>query len=172
MDTVATLSENIKHLADRHGLSIRQLAERVGVPASTLTDSLKSKRGLSIDTALKIASYFDCTVELLAKLPISKWEHPLEQRDQAAPPLPEALLVHLKKYETLSASSRHTVDDLMNNLLEIEHRASVVSVPESVTYTLAAHGGEGIETKQLSKEDYDKAIALFNRLKGTNEMVK
>lgn len=67
MDYAHNLSENIKLLIDQYGLSIKKLAEQIGIPASTLTDGLKSKKGLPIETAIIIADYFGYDVTTLSK---------------------------------------------------------------------------------------------------------
>ncbi len=65
MDYAKASSEQIKTLMRANRLSIRQLAEQVGVSPSTLTDGLKSKKGIPIDTMIRIAAYFQTTVPAL-----------------------------------------------------------------------------------------------------------
>lgn len=67
MDYSQNLNQNIKLLLDAKNLSIRQLAEFIDIAASTLTDGLKSKKGIPIEHAIKIADYFGYSVESLSK---------------------------------------------------------------------------------------------------------
>ncbi len=55
-------SDNIKLLLVSKNLSIRNIAEELKIPPSTLNDSLKSKKGVSINHLIKIADYFEITV--------------------------------------------------------------------------------------------------------------
>lgn len=55
-------SDNIRLLIIQNDLSIRQLAEIIGVAPTTLNDSLKSKKGIPIDSLIRIADYFNLTV--------------------------------------------------------------------------------------------------------------
>ncbi|MGN0499222.1 MAG: helix-turn-helix domain-containing protein [Acutalibacteraceae bacterium] len=55
-------SDNIRLLIIQHEISIRQLAEIIGVAPTTLNDSLKSKKGVAIDSLIRIADYFNLTV--------------------------------------------------------------------------------------------------------------
>ena len=43
------------------GSSARQLAEKIDVPANRLTDIIRGRRGISADTAQRLAVYFDTT---------------------------------------------------------------------------------------------------------------
>ncbi|MBQ5398245.1 MAG: helix-turn-helix transcriptional regulator [Ruminococcus sp.] len=55
-------SENVKTLLSRNRMSVRQLAELLGIAPTTLNDSLKSKKGVSIDNLIKIAEFFNLSV--------------------------------------------------------------------------------------------------------------
>lgn len=65
MNYARITSENVKALLRLHHMSIRQLAEEISLSASTLTDSLKSKKGIPIDSLMAIASYFDVSINAL-----------------------------------------------------------------------------------------------------------
>lgn len=52
-------SSNIRFLLTKNNMSIRQLAEKIGIASTTLNDSLKSKKGVSVDSLIKIADYFN-----------------------------------------------------------------------------------------------------------------
>ena len=46
-----------------HGLSATRLAEFLRVPANRITDIVRGRRGISADTALRLARYFGGTPE-------------------------------------------------------------------------------------------------------------
>lgn len=66
MNYAQQMNENVKELLTAHNISIRQLADAVIVPASTLNEALKSKRGLAVDVAIRIADFFGFSVEELS----------------------------------------------------------------------------------------------------------
>ncbi len=47
----------------RHGLSATKLAQFLRVPANRITDMIRGRRGISADTALRLARYFDVAPE-------------------------------------------------------------------------------------------------------------
>ena len=47
----------------RHGLSATKLAQFLRVPANRITDIIRGRRGISADTALRLARYFDMAPE-------------------------------------------------------------------------------------------------------------
>lgn len=55
-------SNNVKLLLSNNAMSVRQLAEIINISPSTFNDSLKSKKGISVDILIKIADYFNITV--------------------------------------------------------------------------------------------------------------
>ncbi|MBE6991829.1 MAG: helix-turn-helix transcriptional regulator [Ruminococcaceae bacterium] len=65
MDYADITRTNIKSLMKKEHISIRKLAEIIGTSASTLTDSLKSKKGICIDNMMLIAQHFGVSVDLL-----------------------------------------------------------------------------------------------------------
>lgn len=65
MNYARITSDNVKALLRLHHMSIRQLAEEISLSASTLTDSLKSKKGVPIDSLMAIALYFDVSINAL-----------------------------------------------------------------------------------------------------------
>ena len=56
-------SQNVQKLIAKNGTSIREVAKIIDVPASTLTDGLKSIKGIPIDSLVKISNYFNLTVD-------------------------------------------------------------------------------------------------------------
>lgn len=65
-------SSNIRFLLTKNNMSIRQLAEKIGIAATTLNDSLKSKKGVSVDSLIKIADYFNLTVNDLCNVSLDR----------------------------------------------------------------------------------------------------
>ena len=62
VDYAKISSDNVRLLLFKNNMSIRQLAEKISIAPTTLNDSLKSKKGISIDSLIKIADYFYLTV--------------------------------------------------------------------------------------------------------------
>jgi repressor LexA len=62
------INDNIKALLEIRNISIRQLADQITIPASTLTDSLKSKKGLPVEVAIRVANALRFSVEELSKM--------------------------------------------------------------------------------------------------------
>ncbi len=62
VDYAKISSDNVKLLIAVNNLSVRQLADQIGIAPTTLNDSLKSKKGIAIDSLIKIADYFKITV--------------------------------------------------------------------------------------------------------------
>ena len=67
MDYSKNLSDNIKALLEARDISLRAFALNIGVSPSTFIDALKSKRGLSIELAIKCSDALRVPVEFLAK---------------------------------------------------------------------------------------------------------
>ena len=65
-------SSNIRLLLTKNNMSIRQLAEKIGIAATTLNDSLKNKKGVSVDSLIKIADYFNLTVNDLCNVSLNR----------------------------------------------------------------------------------------------------
>ena len=62
LDYAKISSDNVRLLLHKNKLSVRKLAEEISIAPTTLNDSLKSKKGISIDSLIKIADYFNLTV--------------------------------------------------------------------------------------------------------------
>ena len=65
MDYAKISSDNIRRLAEQNKLSITQLAEAIGVAQTTLNAALKSKKGVPIETLIRISDFFGTTVPSL-----------------------------------------------------------------------------------------------------------
>jgi len=53
------------------GMSVNALAVALRVPAPRIYDVVKQKRGVSIDTALRLAKYFNTTAQFWMNLQVS-----------------------------------------------------------------------------------------------------
>lgn len=53
----------IRNLRLEHGMSVRTLASRVGVSPATLKNMESRTRIPSLESAYKVANYFDCAIE-------------------------------------------------------------------------------------------------------------
>jgi HTH-type transcriptional regulator/antitoxin HigA len=51
-------ADMLKHLIDAKGKSQAEFARAVGIPRSTISEVLKSKRSISVDNAFRLAEYF------------------------------------------------------------------------------------------------------------------
>lgn len=60
--------EQLRDELEEIELSARGLAEALGVPANRITEILNEKRGVSADTALRLAQYFGTTPEFWLNL--------------------------------------------------------------------------------------------------------
>lgn len=67
MNFAEITSENTKQLLREHNLSLRQLAAQLGVSASTLSDAMRSRHGLSIDLLAGVAAYFQVSLDRLCE---------------------------------------------------------------------------------------------------------
>ena len=57
-------AEALEHLMGEHGLSQHELARLTGISRTVLTEFLNGKRGLSKESALKLAQHFKVAMEL------------------------------------------------------------------------------------------------------------
>lgn len=99
-------SENVRILLKNNHVSIRRLSEIVGVSASTMTDSLKSKKGVPINYLAIIADYFNTTIAALCD-PDMFADNENEKAD---------LLSITTKYQKLSKDSQ----DLVKLIIDYE----------------------------------------------------
>lgn len=67
MDFSKNMLENVKSLLEARNISARQFAISIGIAPSTFIDNLKSKKGFTVEVAIKIADAFGFSVEELAK---------------------------------------------------------------------------------------------------------
>ncbi len=58
-------TNNILFLLQQRELSIRSLAIKTNIPVSTLSEGLKSKKGLSLNNLKRVADYFNCSLDTL-----------------------------------------------------------------------------------------------------------
>lgn len=55
--------EQLKEELDEIGISAAAFAEALGVPANRITEILRHKRGITADTALRLARYFGTSAD-------------------------------------------------------------------------------------------------------------
>ena len=55
--------EQLREELDETGMSAAAFAEALGVPANRISEILRHKRGITADTALRLARYFGTTAE-------------------------------------------------------------------------------------------------------------
>ena len=61
--------ENVRALLQARGWSLRRLAQQTGLSASTLSEALRSRHGLSVDALCHVAQAMGVTVEALCSRP-------------------------------------------------------------------------------------------------------
>lgn len=101
-------SSNIRFLLAENNMSIRQLAEKIGIAATTLNDSLKSKKGVSVDSLIKIADYFNLTVNDLCNISLDRKS---EQEE-------EEYNIIYNKFKKLDPHGKELVELIINKELE------------------------------------------------------
>ena len=83
--------EVLKEEIETRGLSANRLALDLGVPSGRITDILNGKRGISADTALRLARYFGnearfwLNLQLLYDLEVAESTHGREIRARIRP---------------------------------------------------------------------------------------
>ena len=95
--------ENVRALLQARGWSLRRLAEEAGLSASTLSEALRSRHGLSVDALCRVAQAMGVTVEALCS-PTFDARQP--QRQPGSPQAPAS-------YALLDAHGRAVVDAVL-----------------------------------------------------------
>ena len=65
MNIAEISSQNVRRLLAENKLSLRQLAAQIGASASTLSDAMHSRHGLSIEHLAAIAAFFHVPIDML-----------------------------------------------------------------------------------------------------------
>ena len=60
-----------KEFIKPHGLSCRKLAQELGIPAPRINDIVLERRGITADTALRLAKFFGTTPKFWMNLQVS-----------------------------------------------------------------------------------------------------
>ena len=60
--------EHLKEFMDDFGLTMNQLAKAIGVPSNRITAIVNGTRGITGETALRLARYFDTSPEMWINL--------------------------------------------------------------------------------------------------------
>lgn len=102
-------SDNVKFLLIKRGVSVRQLADKIGIAPTTLNDSLKSKKGIPIDSLIKIADLFGVTVNDLCNTDFQKFTNE-KNRNEA-----ERIM---NKYRLLDSHGREITEMIIEKELE------------------------------------------------------
>lgn len=115
---MSNLYATITTLCASRGISGYRLCKDIGIQPSIITD-LKSgrKKGLSAETADKVASYFDVSVSYLLNPGMAK-EKPLPEQERSAA-LPSGLRVSATKKSWVSAKDDTLSMVIDSNLLRI-----------------------------------------------------
>lgn len=134
------LSSNIRLLAMENGISIRQLAEMVDVPQTTLNTALSSKKGVPLDIAIKIADYFRVTIEqLCGKQPI---EISIASNDRTNQ--------HIKKYQSLNETGKDQVDSFTDAILTNPANLASPPAPQAkVVHQEIAAKGIDVKSREI-----------------------
>ncbi|MCD8125973.1 MAG: helix-turn-helix domain-containing protein [Clostridiales bacterium] len=120
MNYARVTSDNVKALLRLHHLSIRQLAEQISLSASTLTDSLKSKKGIPIDSLMAIAAYFNVSINALCI--------PNLVEQQQEPGLISDPAKTAAEYQELDSYGRDVVDTVFQ--MELARRRAMAQAAE------------------------------------------
>lgn len=62
---MSKLSETLSDLISDGGLNLKETATRIGIPSSALTYYLNGEREPTVETIVKIADYYNCSVDFL-----------------------------------------------------------------------------------------------------------
>ena len=98
-------SENVRALLQARGWSLRRLAQQTGLSASTLSEALRSRHGLSVDALCRVAAAAGVSVDALCRPGFDA------RKDGSRPgsPRPQAL----SSYALLDAHGRAVVDAVL-----------------------------------------------------------
>lgn len=102
-------SDNVRLLLLQNKMSVRQLAEKIGIAPTTLNDSLKSKKGIAIDSLIKIADFFHITVNDLCDESFEVFDLSLNKMNNT---------VILNKYNHLDSHGKEIVSIIIEKELE------------------------------------------------------
>ncbi len=91
---MSKLSETLEELISFNNLTVKSFAENIGIAASTVSNYLHGARTPSIENIIKIADYFNCSVDHLLGL---ESENPT-LTFKKCPPFPEQLDFLMKKF--------------------------------------------------------------------------
>lgn len=103
MVIMSKFSESLSELMDEHGLTVQKLSEDTGINFPNIYSYLRAERLPSVEKALVLADYFNCSVGYL--LGMEQEKHP--QNYQECPPFPQQLQF-LIQYFSVSAYKIYT----------------------------------------------------------------
>lgn len=105
--------KNIKLLREEYGVSQSKLAESIGMSQQSVNGYENSNVEPDIATLVKIANYFDTSVDFIIGNTIIR--HKIESLSEFSLNQQEA--EHIRKYRKLKASTKIKFDDLMDDIL-------------------------------------------------------
>jgi len=117
MDYAQKLSVNVKAVIEEQNLSIRQLAEKIGIPASSLTDSLKSKKGLPLEVAIRVADALGYTVEELTRKSASELVHTHSKEQNEFSDFSYAEKTLISKFRLLNEEGQEKIAEYVDDLI-------------------------------------------------------
>ena len=98
-------SENVRKLLSARGWSLRRLAEEIRLSPSSLSDSLRSRHGLSVDVLCRVAEALGVSVDDLCRPAFD----PQQPQPRIVAPKPEPI----PSYALLDAHGRAVVDAVL-----------------------------------------------------------
>lgn len=127
MSYALNVNKNVLAILEARNISIRQLANKINIPASTLTASLKSKKGLPVDIAIAVCDELGFTVEDLSYKAIGDLLSPLDTREISR----EQKTIN--RYLTINAKEK--VDDYVDMVFSSEgHSEEPTNVVDFTQY--------------------------------------
>ena len=91
---MSKLSETLEELISFNNLKVQEFADRVGIAASSISNYLHDARVPSVENIVKIADYFNCSVDHLVGI---ESENP-NLTFKKCPPFPEQLAFLMKRF--------------------------------------------------------------------------
>lgn len=62
-----SVKENLEELMSNHNLTLTQLSAKLSIPYKTISNYINGKYLPSLNTAIKIANYFHCSINYLIR---------------------------------------------------------------------------------------------------------
>ncbi len=114
IDYAKISSDNVRFLLLKNNLSIRYLAENIDIAPTTLNDALKSKKGIAIDSLIKIADFFNITVNDLCNADFAEYNI-IDNKDEYKMIFNKYCLLDKHGRDIVSLIIDKELDRIMNN---------------------------------------------------------